>query len=134
MPAEDNAVNQKVARRLLEKRGHSVTFVSNGLEAVEAFRRRLSTASWPFDCILMDVQMPEMDGLQATSAFGRWSGKHAERITPKFALLLLLFTRGGSDRDRCPEAGMNDFISKLIQMAGRIWPGSPSGRFAGAKP
>src|SRR5206468_2247931 len=58
--AEDNVVNQKLATRLLEKQGHAVTVVSNGKEALEAVRRE------GFDVVLMDVQMPEMDGFEAT--------------------------------------------------------------------
>ncbi len=106
--AEDNAINQKVALRMLEKRGHAVTVVSNGLEAVKAFQEM------PFDCILMDVQMPEMDGLQAAAAI-----RNLERETgagqARIRIIALTAHARGSDRERCLAAGMDDFISKPIQ-------------------
>jgi len=108
--AEDNAINQKVARRMLEKRGHSVTVVSNGLEAVRAFQEA------SFDCILMDVQMPEMDGLQATAVIRNIERESRRKDHARIRIIALTAHAMGSDRDRCLAAGMDDFLSKPIQM------------------
>jgi CheY-like chemotaxis protein len=105
--AEDNPVNQKVAVRLLQKRGHTVVTAANGVEAVEAFRRQ------PFDAVLMDVQMPEMDGFEATAAireYERQTGVH----TPVIALTAHALT---GDRERCLDAGMDEYVTKPIQPA-----------------
>ncbi len=102
--AEDNIVNQRVAAGLLTKRGHQVTVVSNGREAVAAVRQG------PFDLVLMDVQMPEMDGIEATAAIRAWereSGRHV-RIVAMTAHAMT------GDRDRCLEAGMDGYLSKPI--------------------
>ena len=76
--AEDNAVNQRLASRLLEKMGHAVTIATNGREAVAALEKE------PFDLVLMDVQMPEMDGLSATQAIraGADHGRPCARSSP----------------------------------------------------
>ncbi|HTU22482.1 MAG TPA: response regulator, partial [Gemmataceae bacterium] len=103
--AEDNLVNQKLAVRLLEKRGHSIVVASNGREAVEAIERQT------FDLVLMDVQMPEMDGLEATAAIRareRGSGRHL----PIFAMTAYAMK---GDRERCLDAGMDGYISKPVQ-------------------
>ncbi len=100
--AEDNLVNRTVAARKLEKRGHWVTAVANGAEAVAAFDIAR------FDVILMDVQMPIMDGLEATSII---RGK--ELVTgghvPVIALTAHAMT---GDRERCLESGMDDYLTK----------------------
>jgi PAS domain S-box-containing protein len=102
--AEDNIVNQRVAERLLTKRGHLVTVVNNGREALEAVQRGT------FDLVLMDVQMPDMDGFEATAAIReqeRASGQHV-RIIAMTAHAMK------GDKERCLTAGMDGYLSKPI--------------------
>jgi CheY-like chemotaxis protein len=101
--AEDNVVNQKVAAGLLEKRGHRVTVVPNGATALEAFRRER------FDVILMDVQMPVLDGLSATTGIREWETAHGLPRTPVIALTSYAFK---GDQERCLAAGMDDYVAK----------------------
>jgi CheY-like chemotaxis protein len=103
--AEDNAVNQKLAVRLLEKQGHQVVVASNGCEAVRAALEQ------PFDLVLMDVQMPEMSGLEAAAAI-RASEKVSGSHIPIIALTAHAMT---GDRDQCVGAGMDDYLSKPIR-------------------
>jgi signal transduction histidine kinase/CheY-like chemotaxis protein len=105
--AEDNAVNQRVAQRILEKAGHSVVIVDNGKRAVEEFYRQR------FDLILMDVQMPEMDGFEATAAIREREDWSANR-TPIIALTAHAMS---GDRERCLESGMDAYIQKPIDKA-----------------
>jgi signal transduction histidine kinase/ActR/RegA family two-component response regulator len=102
--AEDNLVNQKVAVGLLKKRGHHVEVVANGLEAVAAVAAR------GFDLILMDVQMPEMGGFEATAGIRTMEQGDRSSI-PIVAMTAHAMT---GDRERCIEAGMDDYISKPI--------------------
>ncbi len=103
--AEDNLVNQKLAVRLLEKQGHTVVVAADGREAVEAAGRQ------PFDLVLMDVQMPEMDGFEATAAI-----RQAERGTGRHVPILAMTAYAmKGDRERCLEAGMDGYVSKPIQ-------------------
>jgi signal transduction histidine kinase/CheY-like chemotaxis protein len=105
--AEDNPVNQRVATRMLEQHGYAVDVVGNGRQAVEALERE------NFLAVLMDVQMPEMDGLEATALIRsreQSSGKHQ----PIFAMTAHAMK---GDRERCLEAGMDGYISKPIQPA-----------------
>lgn len=97
--AEDNIVNQKVALLNLQKLGYRADVVANGLEVIEAVQRQ------DYDLILMDMQMPEMDGLEAT----RWVREHSQ-----FQPYIMAMTAGAMDRDRqvCLDAGMNDYLSK----------------------
>ncbi len=103
--AEDNAVNQKVAVRLLEKRGHSVAVASTGAEALESLKHET------FDLILMDIQMPVMNGYDAARAIREWERERGGHI-PIVALTAHAL-RG--DREICMEAGMDDYLSKPIQ-------------------
>jgi len=100
--AEDNAVNQKLAARLLEKQGHRVTVTGNGLEALAALDHE------KFDVVFMDVQMPEMDGFEATAAI-RARERGTGRRQPVIAMTAHAMQ---GDRERCLEAGMDDYIAK----------------------
>lgn len=101
---EDNAVNQAVATNLLRKQGHSVTVAANGLLAVEAFQQGA------FDVILMDVQMPEMDGIDSTLAIRKLEQSSHSRIP----IIAMTAQTMPGDRDRCFAAGMDAFVSKPI--------------------
>lgn len=101
--AEDNPVNQKVTLQMLKKIGYEADVVANGLEVLEALERQ------PYDIILMDVQMPEMDGLEAAKNIReRWHNG------PKIIAITAYALEG--DKDRCLEVGMDDYISKPIQI------------------
>jgi two-component system, sensor histidine kinase and response regulator len=103
--AEDNMVNQTLARRLLEKRGYTVTVVGDGRAALTAFSREC------FDIVLMDVQMPGMDGLEATAAI-RQLEQTAGAHVPIVAMTAHAFK---GDQERCLAAGMDAYISKPIR-------------------
>jgi signal transduction histidine kinase/DNA-binding response OmpR family regulator len=102
--AEDNAVNQRLAVRILEKEGHFVGVANNGREAVEAWDKG------GFDIILMDIQMPEMDGLQAMGVIRDTERKTGEHI-PMIAMTAHAMP---GDRERCLEGGADDYLSKPI--------------------
>jgi CheY-like chemotaxis protein len=102
--AEDSLVNQKLAVSLLEKWGHDVTVVDNGRAAVAA------AGSQELDLILMDVQMPEMDGLEATSII-----RDKERRTGRHLPIIAMTAHAlKGDRERCLEAGMDEYVAKPI--------------------
>jgi PAS domain S-box-containing protein len=102
--AEDHAINQKLALLILERLGYRADLAGNGLEAVEAVRRQ------PYDVVLMDIQMPEMDGLEATRVIDReFPPERRPRIVAMTANAMK------EDRDECLAAGMDDFITKPIQ-------------------
>jgi CheY-like chemotaxis protein len=103
--AEDSLVNQKLALGLLERHGHRVVVANNGKEAVAAY------AAQPFDLVLMDVQMPEMDGLEATQAI-RHIEKQTGRRTPIAAMTAHAMQ---GDRQRCLDSGMDDYIAKPVR-------------------
>ncbi|OPX80275.1 MAG: Bacterioopsin transcriptional activator [Methanosaeta sp. PtaB.Bin039] len=102
--AEDNVVNQKVALMMLERLGYRADVAANGLEVLNALQRQ------KYDLILMDVQMPEMDGLEAT--------RRIRKLTPQsgpFIAAITAYAMEG-DRERCLRAGMDDYISKPIKL------------------
>jgi CheY-like chemotaxis protein len=103
--AEDNVVNQKLALRLLSRMGYEPDIAANGLEAIEAVERQR------YDLILMDVQMPELDGLDATRRI-------VERMPTERRPWIVAMTANAmdGDRERCLEAGMNGYISKPIRV------------------
>jgi two-component system sensor histidine kinase/response regulator len=103
--AEDSLVNQKLAVGLLKKWGHSVVVANNGREALAALE------SQDCDLVLMDVQMPEMDGLEAAVAIRVWE-KRSGRHIPIIAMTAHAMK---GDRERCLEAGMDDYVSKPIR-------------------
>jgi CheY-like chemotaxis protein/HPt (histidine-containing phosphotransfer) domain-containing protein len=103
--AEDNPVNQRVALHMLSKAGHSTVAVSNGKKAVAALARER------FELVLMDIQMPEMDGLEATRAI-RAEEEKSGRHVPIVAMTAHAMK---GDRERCLAAGMDDYVSKPVQ-------------------
>ena len=99
--AEDNAVNQMVALRILDRLGYHADVASNGREALEALERQ------PYDVVLMDVQMPELDGLDATRRIcERWPPERRPRIIAMTANAML------EDREACFAAGMDDYVGE----------------------
>jgi two-component system sensor histidine kinase/response regulator len=103
--AEDNRVNQLLVVRLLQARGHQVVVVGDGRAALDAIDKQ------SFDLILMDIQMPEMDGLEATRIL-RERERTGLRVPPIIAMTAHAMK---GDRDKCIEAGMTGYISKPIQ-------------------
>jgi CheY-like chemotaxis protein len=101
--ADDNRVNQKVAKRMLERLGHTVTLASDGKEALSAIK----TGS--FDLIMMDVQMPEMDGFEATRRIREW-----EAGKTRIPIIALTAHAMDSHREECLAAGMDSFLAKPI--------------------
>jgi hypothetical protein len=102
--AEDNPVNQRLALRLLEKMGHRIVLVDNGLDALERVMQG------GFDLVLMDVQMPELDGLSATRRIRQWETSHGVHVP----IIAMTARAMQGDRDRCLEAGMDDYLSKPV--------------------
>jgi len=103
--AEDNVVNQKLALRLLSQMGYRADLASNGIEAIECIERQ------PYDLVLMDVQMPEMDGLEATRRIvQRWPNGERPRIVAMTANAMQ------GDREACLAAGMDDYVTKPVRV------------------
>jgi signal transduction histidine kinase/CheY-like chemotaxis protein len=102
---EDNVVNQRVARAILEKGGHTVVVVGTGQKALMLLKDQ------PFDVVLMDVQMPEMDGFETTAAM-----REIEKRTGEHQMIIAMTAHAMTgDRERCINAGMDDYITKPIQ-------------------
>ena len=104
--AEDNATNRRLISRLLEKKGHQVTLARDGIEALATLNEA------DFDLVLMDVQMPNLDGLQATAAIRKGQTRHGREI-PIIALTAHAIS---GYRETCLQAGMDGYLSKPIQM------------------
>ena len=103
--AEDNVVNQKLALRILQQMGYRADLASNGIEAIESVERQ------PYDVVLMDVQMPEMDGLEASRRItAKWPPTERPRIVAMTANAMQ------GDREMCLAAGMDDYITKPIRV------------------
>ncbi|GAB5519547.1 MAG: hypothetical protein RhofKO_17980 [Rhodothermales bacterium] len=103
--AEDNPINQKVTLRMLERLGYHADIANNGAEAVEMLSQK------PYDVILMDVMMPTMDGLEATRRIvHNWPREQRPRIIAVTANVM------PGDRERCIEAGMDDYVPKPLRM------------------
>jgi CheY-like chemotaxis protein len=121
--AEDNAVNQKLALRLLQQMGYRADVAANGLEAIESLERQA------YDVILMDVQMPEMDGLEASREINkRWPREQRPRIVAMTANAMQ------GDREMCLAAGMDDYISKPIRVEELVGALSQAARHGDAAP
>ncbi|TAH48927.1 MAG: GAF domain-containing protein [Chloroflexota bacterium] len=103
--AEDNAVNQKLALRLLEQMGYRADIAANGIEVLESLERQT------YDAILMDVQMPEMDGLEASRQINR---RYARSERPRIIAMTANAMQG--DREMCLAAGMDDYMTKPIRV------------------
>jgi two-component system sensor histidine kinase/response regulator len=103
--AEDNPVNQKVAFHMLRRRGYDVSLAATGREAVDLVGRE------PFDLVLMDVQMPEMDGFAATAAIREAEAGSGRHLT----IIAMTAHSMAGDRERCLAAGMDGYLSKPIR-------------------
>jgi signal transduction histidine kinase/CheY-like chemotaxis protein/signal transduction protein with GAF and PtsI domain len=120
--AEDNVVNQKLALRLLQQMGYRADLAGNGIEAVESIERQ------PYDVVLMDVQMPEMDGLEASR---RITAKYPPGQRPRIVAMTANAMQG--DREECLAAGMDDYVTKpirvdaLVQALQRVEPRAGAG-------
>ena len=121
--AEDNPVNQKLAKRLFEKMGYSIDIATNGIEVLEAIQKQA------YDLIFMDVQMPEMDGLEATRqirAMEKITQPELSNLAKSIQIIAITANAMHDDREKCLASGMNDFIAKpfkveQIQTAIKKW-------------
>ena len=104
--AEDNPINQKFVQVALKKAGHVITSVTDGRQAVDAINRE------SFDLVLMDVQMPEMDGFEATSRIRQYQKESGVHIP----IVAMTANAMKGDREKCIEAGMDDYLSKPVKV------------------
>lgn len=105
--AEDNIINQKLVKVILDKRGHRVTIANDGIEVVSAISRQR------FDVILMDVQMPELDGYETTQLIRNASGG---KFDPQIPIIAMTSYATKGDMEKCLQAGMNDYICKPVDV------------------
>jgi signal transduction histidine kinase/DNA-binding response OmpR family regulator len=114
--AEDNSINQKLAVRLLEKEGHNISVVGNGREAAAAVQSKR------FDVVFMDVQMPEMDGLESTALIRQGEASHGGYAPDGGRIPIIAMTAHAmkGDREKCLEAGMNGYVAKPLQVE-ELW-------------
>jgi CheY-like chemotaxis protein len=109
--AEDNVVNQKLALRLLAQMGYRADVAANGLEVIQSLERQ------HYDVILMDVQMPEMDGLEASRQIcSRWSREARPDAPQRPRIIAMTANAMQGDREMCLAAGMDDYLSKPIRV------------------
>ncbi|MFO7555508.1 MAG: response regulator [Desulfobacterales bacterium] len=112
--AEDNPINQKLAKMMLIKAGYQVETADTGKEAVDKF----ITSTGKFDLVFMDMQMPEMGGIEATQHIRRWEDKSiAQSLTlnrKRVPVIALTANANEGDKERCLEVGMDDYITKPI--------------------
>ncbi len=108
---DDNVINQKVALRLLQQMGYRADVANNGLEAIQALERQ------PYDIVLMDVQMPELDGLEATRRIRQRQQQPSPPSNFRQPIIIIAMTANAmqGDRDKCVAAGMNDYIPKPVR-------------------
>ena len=109
--AEDNLVNQKVALRYLQNAGYTADLVGNGREAVEAVQR------YPYPLIFMDVQMPEMDGFEATQKIRQAQAAHQPGFDRPICIVAMTANAMAGDREQCLAAGMDDYVAKPLTPA-----------------
>jgi CheY-like chemotaxis protein len=103
--AEDNIVNQKIAEKLFQKLGYQVDIVNNGVEVLTALKQQI------YDVIFMDIQMPELDGIETTEAIYQEWGK-----TNRPYIIAMTANAMQSNRDECLSVGMDDFIPKPVKL------------------
>ena len=120
--AEDNMVNQELAREMITNLGCTVEIVDNGLQAFEAISESLlDNIQKPYDLILMDCQMPEMDGFEATKNLRQWEGQ--QKVLQRIPIIALTANAMEGDRDKCIAAGMDDYMTKpftLVQLGAML--------------
>jgi len=111
--AEDNPVNQKLAKTMLSKAGYKVEVANDGRAAVEKFM----SSPKNYDLILMDIQMPEMDGMEATKEIRGWERRQKEKTVPPIGIPIIAMTAHAmkGDREKYIEGGMNDYITKPVK-------------------
>src|SRR5262249_4402067 len=109
---DDNAINQKVALRLLQQMGYQADLAANGLEALDALDRQA------YDLVFMDVMMPEMGGLEATRLIRERQKQRSEFPNYKPSIIVVAMTANAmqGDREKCLAAGMDDYIAKPVRL------------------
>jgi polar amino acid transport system substrate-binding protein len=108
---EDNVINQQVAYEILTQEGFCVSIADNGVKAIEMIKEKKNAGTLMYDAILMDIQMPEMDGYEATQAINALY----EKSNRSFPIIAMTAHAMSGDKERCIQAGMDDYISKPIQ-------------------